>query len=521
MWGWYLPAMAPTVLYGDMSEFQYLAWQPGITHGTGFPVYIWLGHLFSYLPFGTVAWRVTLLSGAAAAGTLLVLYMILIELGVGRGLLRWIAALLGAGALAYSWMFWRHAIVSEVYTLHLFFCALVLWLAVRWGTEQRDWLLFLGAYLWALSWGNHMMATTLGPPLVVYCLCHNPYQWLDWRRIWKLTAWFCAGLGTFVFLFFILWVLDLPQSHLNLNIRPTIDLYNVDPSVWPSFWRQWWFVQSGEQFYRLMLTAPAAWKSLQWELLPYRVAGEFLPVAAGVAALGWLYLWAVRWRFNLLLTTLVLTQMIMNINYHMTWEIYAYYMPIYLAAALWVGAGATALFALVERLTARTIRRMPEVRASLVVMVCGALSAGLIFLNLKTGQDLFAWSKSQPKERQEVLNSAGDRPDFSREKWGYEQAHRILLECGGEACIYIGPFTLQYTLYYVAQTEFGRADFAAYELYPLAPKPGLSPSRVKLIDENLDHKTVLLGQRAPEIERRFAMQKVSDLPELWKVIGYR
>ena len=59
LWRWYLPNMAPGILHGDMSELQYLSWKLGVSHGTGFTLYVWLGHLASYLPWGEPAWRAT------------------------------------------------------------------------------------------------------------------------------------------------------------------------------------------------------------------------------------------------------------------------------------------------------------------------------------------------------------------------------------------------------------------------------------------------------------------------------
>src|SRR4028118_515772 len=73
----YLRTLAPTVLYYDdpgMLDAVMLQMQVavlGITHPTGYPTYLTLTHLFTYLPVGDVAYRVNLASaayGALAAG---------------------------------------------------------------------------------------------------------------------------------------------------------------------------------------------------------------------------------------------------------------------------------------------------------------------------------------------------------------------------------------------------------------------------------------------------------------------
>ena len=62
----YLRTLAPTVLYyddPDMLDAVMLQMQVavlGITHPTGYPTYLSLTHLFTYLPVGDVAYRVNL-----------------------------------------------------------------------------------------------------------------------------------------------------------------------------------------------------------------------------------------------------------------------------------------------------------------------------------------------------------------------------------------------------------------------------------------------------------------------------
>jgi hypothetical protein len=66
----YARTLAPDVLYSDSAEFQTLAYTLGMTHSTGYPVYLPLARLLGYLPLGTFAWRVNLLSAVSAAITL-------------------------------------------------------------------------------------------------------------------------------------------------------------------------------------------------------------------------------------------------------------------------------------------------------------------------------------------------------------------------------------------------------------------------------------------------------------------
>jgi hypothetical protein len=74
--GLYVRTLAPGVLLGDSGEFQVLASTLGIAHNTGYPIYLLIAKLLSWLPFQTVAYKVNLLSALAGALTLSEVYLI-------------------------------------------------------------------------------------------------------------------------------------------------------------------------------------------------------------------------------------------------------------------------------------------------------------------------------------------------------------------------------------------------------------------------------------------------------------
>ena len=102
----YVRTLAPDVLYGDSAEFQTLTYTLGTTHSTGYPVYLLLARLLGFLPVGSLAWRVNLLSALSAAVTLSVVFLLIRHLTHSR-----IGALLGSVALGLSYTFWSQAII--------------------------------------------------------------------------------------------------------------------------------------------------------------------------------------------------------------------------------------------------------------------------------------------------------------------------------------------------------------------------------------------------------------------------
>ena len=58
---------APALTWLDSSELTAAGVTLGVPHAPGHPLYVMLAHLASFIPIGTTAFRVALLSGACAA----------------------------------------------------------------------------------------------------------------------------------------------------------------------------------------------------------------------------------------------------------------------------------------------------------------------------------------------------------------------------------------------------------------------------------------------------------------------
>src|SRR4051794_12745151 len=80
----YVRTLAPTLLLGDGAEFQTLAATLGMAHPTGYPIYLLLAKLFTWLPVDSIAYRVNLLSACAAALAVALVYLLGRRLGSRR-----------------------------------------------------------------------------------------------------------------------------------------------------------------------------------------------------------------------------------------------------------------------------------------------------------------------------------------------------------------------------------------------------------------------------------------------------
>jgi Protein of unknown function (DUF2723) len=158
----YAASSPRTVALEDDGLFILSSYFLGIEHPPGYPLFTLIGHLFTYLPFGSVAYRVHLASalfGALSGGAA---WLCARSLIAGR-----VPAYLAAFALGFSPVFWSQAVIAEVYTLNTFFFLVLMYM----GLQSRDGrLLPWIALVFGLSLSNHYPLMLLVAPAFVVLL---------------------------------------------------------------------------------------------------------------------------------------------------------------------------------------------------------------------------------------------------------------------------------------------------------------------------------------------------------------
>jgi len=193
----YLPTMYPDVGGGgDAMKFQYLGQVLGTAHPPGYPLYVFVSHAFSYVPIGTPALRMNLLSAVLGAAGVALVYGLSRAVGAGR-----IVALGAALGLAFGRDYWSKSLVAEVYSLNAALVAGIGLCLVTWGRGgRRAWAFYGAVTLFALATGNHLTVVFIVPALVGYAI------WTDWReslssrRVLASAAILAAGLAQYLFI---------------------------------------------------------------------------------------------------------------------------------------------------------------------------------------------------------------------------------------------------------------------------------------------------------------------------------
>jgi len=202
--------LARSVVFGDPTEYTFVARVLGIAHPPGYAFYTLLGKLFQTLvPLGAVAWRMHLLSAVAATVAALFVY------GTVRAAARSLfaaarppfdvamaAAVFAALTFGLAADVWQHAIHANPHLLTATFLAANLFCLTRWaagGAADRRWL-----FAFSLSAGlgvtHHPLTVIAFPAYAVFILLARPGIWREWRTWLGMVG--CAALGLLVWLYF-------------------------------------------------------------------------------------------------------------------------------------------------------------------------------------------------------------------------------------------------------------------------------------------------------------------------------
>ncbi len=221
----------------------------GIPHSPGYPLYTMLSNIFVRLigwapgmADTSVVWRVSFWSTFTSLLTLLYVYLIVEKLARNR-----IIAVTTCAILGVSFIFWRGAIMAEVYSLNALIFAMTYWLALVWdGDRRKRWLILLGLVLGA-GVVHHRTAFILPPTIALWVLFRKEKKQPDRSsRLnppprWKIVLPRWAILVGFSLLPLLAY-LYLPWAAQN-RVGQTW-LY-ADTSDWNTFWfvvltREWW-----------------------------------------------------------------------------------------------------------------------------------------------------------------------------------------------------------------------------------------------------------------------------------------
>lgn len=189
---------------GDSAQHVLCAVTWGVPHPPGYPLQTALGWLWSRL-FADHGAAVNGLSGLFAAGAAAVLYLLL-----RRERVRPAAALVAAGFMAFSPLFWYYSLVAEVRALNDLLALGAALFALEWSRSGRVRSLYAFAVLLGLGISHHPTFVLLLPAFAV---------WLAAKRPKPRAAGLAAGLA--------LAALVAPYALLRARLAWSAPAYNL------------------------------------------------------------------------------------------------------------------------------------------------------------------------------------------------------------------------------------------------------------------------------------------------------
>lgn len=148
----YLSTLPSDIDLGDSGTLAAAAVSWGIPHPPGFPSYVLIAHWFSYLPWGTMAQKLAMVSVLASVATV--------------GLVMEMAGIIPALILAFSYGFWSQAVNVETYALTNLVIVLVSWMIGPTSPKATKGLVALGVVL-GVGVGLNPIVVGVVPSLVI------------------------------------------------------------------------------------------------------------------------------------------------------------------------------------------------------------------------------------------------------------------------------------------------------------------------------------------------------------------
>lgn len=189
----YVATSARDLIAGDTADFVIAAKTWGVPHAPGYPTVTIAGHLFTWLPIGSTAFRVGLLAGVCHAATIAVVYATALRL-TGRP---WPSAAAGL-VLGSTPVFWKWSLQAETFPLNDLLAAAVVHLLLRWHQQPGRKAHLIGAVLlFAVGLTNQQTILLLAPAFVLVGYLHR--RELEPRLIGAAAAAVAVGLLPYVY----------------------------------------------------------------------------------------------------------------------------------------------------------------------------------------------------------------------------------------------------------------------------------------------------------------------------------
>lgn len=174
--------------YGNSTKFQYIGTILGVPHSPGFPLYVILNFLWTYLPLPiSVATKISLLSATFATAALVFFRRALFLLGTDT-----FPALVATIALGLSRIFWIRATESGTMAMSYFLVSAILFFFIKYSLKKDNKNLFISVILTFIAAFHAPICLWLLPLALLFLIFVRPSAWL------KPIPWLAVSFGLII-----------------------------------------------------------------------------------------------------------------------------------------------------------------------------------------------------------------------------------------------------------------------------------------------------------------------------------
>ena len=377
--GIYLLTLAPTVTFFDSGEFLTAIYSLGTAHSPGYPLFINYAKPFTFLPFGSIAFRVNFATAVSAAVACYGVYLLAGMLLAGTAAARderfstfavKAVSLCAALTFAFTPRLWLQSNHDKPYPLISFIAAVVFYLLLRWREEfragvERPHYVYLGAFLCGLAFGAHQTIVLMLPSYAFLIISMDRRLVVRIKEIVIALAFAVLGFAT----------------HLHMIVRATrMPLLNWgDPRTLEQF--LWNLLRRGYPVEKPVRDLALLWAQIK----AFHLAHEFTWVGAALLIVGLLAFSRKRWAEVAAYLIGIVFFLVVIVGYFntpqdMIFLTEEFFTPLYLLSAVFIALG---LFTVLRFLVAR---RPPELLATLpakavLVVLLAVLPASVCAVN--------------------------------------------------------------------------------------------------------------------------------------------
>ncbi|MCB1192300.1 MAG: DUF2723 domain-containing protein [Leptospiraceae bacterium] len=191
----YFLTLGVSIGFEDFAEFQTAAYVLGVPHAPGYPLIVLWGKLFTFLPFGSIAYRVNLSNAVISSAACSFLFIMLRKFTFQK-----VLSLSLAIAFGLTTTYWSQSVMVEVYTMAVLFFLIMFYYVQNWKSTEQLKDIYLFAFFSGLGVTAHYTNALNFIVLLFYLLYKDRFTKIPFKN-WCIAAiFFFCGLLPFIYL---------------------------------------------------------------------------------------------------------------------------------------------------------------------------------------------------------------------------------------------------------------------------------------------------------------------------------